>query len=127
MQMVRATYDGLKKLYKNKRPLTITRAGYAGVQRYSSVWTGDNLASWDHLKLALLQCMRLSLSGVSFCGTDIGGFTGEPDGELFTRWIQLGVFTPFMRAHSAGDTREREPWSYGEDFEAINRKFIFTS
>lgn len=124
MQMVRATYDGLKKLYKNKRPLTITRAGYAGVQRYSSVWTGDNLASWDHLKLALLQCMRLSLSGVSFCGTDIGGFTGEPDGELFTRWIQLGVFTPFMRAHSAGDTREREPWSYGEDFEAINRKFI---
>lgn len=124
MQMVRATYDGLKKLYKNKRPLTITRAGYAGVQRYSSVWTGDNLASWDHLKLALLQCMRLSLSGVSFCGTDIGGFTGEPDGELFTRWIQLGVFTPFMRAHSAGDTREREPWSYGEEFEAINRKFI---
>jgi len=124
MQMVRATYDGLKKLYKNKRPLTITRAGYAGVQRYSSVWTGDNLASWDHLKLALLQCMRLSLSGVSFCGTDIGGFTGEPDGELFTRWIQLGVFTPFMRAHSAGDTREREPWSFGEEFEAINRKFI---
>lgn len=124
MQMVRATYDGLKKLYKNKRPLTITRAGYAGVQRYSSVWTGDNLASWDHLKLALLQCMRLSLSGVSFCGTDIGGFTGEPDGELFTRWIQLGVFTPFMRAHSAGDTREREPWSYGEEFEAINRKYI---
>ncbi|WP_069661032.1 glycoside hydrolase family 31 protein [Arcticibacter eurypsychrophilus] len=124
MQMVRATYDGLKKLYKNKRPLTITRAGYAGVQRYSSVWTGDNLASWDHLKLALLQCTRLSLSGVSFCGTDIGGFTGEPDGELFTRWIQLGVFTPFMRAHSAGDTREREPWSFGETYEALNRKFI---
>jgi len=124
MQMVRATYDGLKKLYKNKRPLTITRAGYAGVQRYSSVWTGDNLASWEHLKLALLQCVRLSVSGVSFCGTDIGGFTGEPDGELFSRWIQLGVFSPFMRAHSAGDTREREPWSYGEEFEAINRKFI---
>ena len=124
MQMVRATYEGLKKLQKNKRPFTITRSGYSGVQRYSSVWTGDNLASWDHLKLAALQCQRLALSGVSFCGTDIGGFTGEPDGELFTRWIQLGVFTPFMRAHSAGDTREREPWSFGKDFEDINRKFI---
>ena len=124
MQMVRATYEGLKKLQKNKRPFTITRAGYAGVQRYSSVWTGDNLASWDHLKLAALQCQRLSISGVSFCGTDIGGFTGEPDGELFTRWIQLGVFTPFMRAHSAGDTREREPWSFGKEYEDINRKFI---
>ncbi len=124
MQMVRATYEGLKKQYKNKRPFTITRAGYAGVQRYSSVWTGDNVASWEHLKLGSIQCQRLSVSGISFCGTDIGGFSGEPDGELFTRWIQFGVFSPFMRAHSAGDTKEREPWSFGPEFEAINRKFI---
>jgi alpha-glucosidase len=124
MQMVRATYEGLKKLYKNKRPFTITRAGYSGVQRYSSVWTGDNVASWEHLKLGSIQCQRLATSGISFCGTDIGGFTGEPDGELFTRWIQFGVFSPLMRAHSAGDTREREPWSFGPELEAINRKFI---
>ena len=124
MQMVRSTYEGLKKLQKNKRPFTITRAGYAGIQRYTSVWTGDNVASWEHLKLGNIQCQRLSISGVSFCGTDIGGFSGEPDGELFTRWIQLGVFSPFMRAHSAGDTKEREPWSFGSEFEDINRKFI---
>lgn len=124
MQMVRATYEGLKKLQKNKRPFTITRAGYSGVQRYSSVWTGDNVASWEHLKLAVVQCQRLSMSGISFCGSDIGGFSGEPDAELFTRWIQMGVFSPFMRAHSAGDTSEREPWSFGQEFENINRKFI---
>jgi len=124
MQMVRATYEGLRKLMKNKRPFTITRAGYSGLQRYACVWTGDNVASWEHLKLANIQCQRLSMSGISFCGTDIGGFSGEPDGELFTRWIQLGVFSPFMRAHSAGDTREREPWSFGEPFTSINRKFI---
>ena len=124
MQMVRATYEGLKKLQKNKRPFTITRAGYSGVQRYATVWTGDNVASWEHLKIGIVQCQRLSISGVSFCGTDIGGFSGEPDGELFTRWIQMGVFSPFMRAHSAGDTAEREPWSFGQEFEDINRKFI---
>lgn len=124
MQMVRSTYDGLKALQKNKRPFTITRAGYSGVQRYTSVWTGDNVASWEHLKLGNIQCQRLSISGISFCGTDIGGFSGEPDAELFTRWIQLGVFSPLMRAHSAGDTKEREPWSFGPEFEAINRKFI---
>lgn len=124
MQMVRATYDGLKNLQKNKRPFTITRAGYAGVQRYSSVWTGDNVASWEHLKLGSLQMQRLSMSGIPFAGTDIGGFSGEPTAELFTRWIQLGVFSPFMRAHSAGDTAEREPWSFGVTFEDINRKFI---
>ncbi|WP_395627254.1 TIM-barrel domain-containing protein [Daejeonella sp.] len=124
MQMVRATYEGLKKLQKNKRPFTITRAGFSGVQRYSSVWTGDNVATWEHLKMAIIQCQRLSISGISFCGSDIGGFSGQPDGELFTRWIQMGVFSPFMRAHSAGDTIEREPWSFGKEFEDINRKFI---
>jgi alpha-glucosidase len=124
MQMVRATYDGLRKLMKNKRPFTITRAGYSGVQRFSSVWTGDNVASWEHLILGNIQCQRLSVSGIPFCGTDIGGFSGEPDGELFTRWVQMGTFSPFMRAHSAGDTKEREPWSFGEPFTTINRKFI---
>lgn len=124
MQMVRSTYDGLKKLMRNKRPFTITRAGYSGMQRYACVWTGDNVATWEHLKLGNIQCQRMSVSGVPFCGTDIGGFSGEPDGELFTRWIQLGTFSPFMRAHSAGDTAEREPWSFGEPFTAINRKFI---
>ena len=124
MQMVRSTYDGLKKLMRNRRPFTITRAGYSGMQRYCSVWTGDNIASWEHLILGSIQCQRMSISGVPFCGTDIGGFSGEPDGELFTRWIQLGTFSPFMRAHSAGDTIEREPWSFGEPFESINRKFI---
>jgi alpha-glucosidase len=124
MQMVRATYEGLRKIMKNKRPFTITRAGYSGVQRYSSVWTGDNVASWEHLLLGNIMCQRLSVSGISFCGTDIGGFSGEPDGELFTRWIQMGTFSPFMRAHSAGDTKEREPWSFGEPYTAINRKFI---
>ncbi len=123
-QMMRSTYDGLKSLMHKKRPFTITRAGYAGMQRYGSVWTGDNIATWEHLKMGNIQCQRMSMSGVPFCGTDIGGFSGEPDGELFTRWIQLGTFSPFMRAHSAGDTAEREPWSFGEPFTSINRKFI---
>jgi len=124
MQMVRSTYDGLKKLQKNKRPFTITRAAYAGTQRYSSVWTGDNIATWEHLRIGILQLQRLSISGLSFCGTDVGGFTGEPDGELYTRWMQFGVFSPFMRVHSAGDTRDREPWSFGPEWEAICKKFI---
>jgi len=124
MQMVRSTYEGLRKIMKNKRPFTITRAGYSGVQRFASAWTGDNVATWEHLKLGNIMCQRLSISGISFCGTDIGGFSGEPDGELFTRWIQLGTFSPFMRAHSAGDTKEREPWSFGEPYTSINRKFI---
>ncbi len=124
MQMSRATYEGMRKILRNKRPFTIVRSTYSGGQRYAAAWTGDNIATWDHLHLASVICQRMSMSGFSFVGSDIGGFTKEPDGELFTRWIQLGVFSPFMRAHSAGDTGEREPWSFGEPYTSICRTYI---
>lgn len=124
MQMARATYEGLNKLLKNKRPFVITRSTYSGGQRYAAAWTGDNIGTWDHLRLACVQIQRMSMSGYSFVGSDIGGFTGNADAELFVRWIQLGAFSPFMRAHSSGDTREREPWSYGPEAEAIIKRYI---
>ena len=122
--MARSTYEGVTKLRPEQRPFVLTRAGFSGVQRYSSVWTGDNVASWDHLKLAMQMCLGLSMSGVSFCGSDVGGFMGAPSPELFTRWIQLGAFTPLFRAHTCIDTPDQEPWSFGDRHEAINKNFI---
>jgi alpha-glucosidase len=124
MQMARATYDGVKNHAFPNRPFTITRSGYAGVQRYASGWTGDNIASWDHLWLANIQCQRLSISGMSFIGSDIGGFIETPDGELYIRWLQLGIFHPFCRTHSSGDHGDQEPWSFGEPYTTLARKFI---
>ncbi len=124
MQMARATYEGLKLNLPEKRPFNITRSGFSGFQRYASVWTGDNIATWEHLWLANMQCQRLSISGVSFCGTDIGGFIGEPNGELFVRWIQMSVFHPFFRGHSSGDRGEKEPWVFGPENEKIAKKYI---
>ena len=124
MQMAKATYEGLKKYSYPDRPFVITRSAYSGTQRYSSTWTGDNIATWDHLWIANIQAQRMSLSGYSFAGSDIGGFAEQPTGELYTRWIQLGVFHPFCRAHSSGDHGEQEPWSFDEDVIDIVRKFI---
>ncbi len=124
MQMARATYEGVKNFSYPDRPFTITRSGYAGVQRYASAWTGDNIASWDHLWLANIQCQRLSISGMSFIGSDIGGFIETPDGELYIRWLQLGIFHPFCRTHSSGDHGDQEPWSFGEPYTSLARKFI---
>ncbi len=124
MQMARATYHGLKKFSYPKRPFVITRAAYSGTQRYTSTWTGDNVASWDHLALANNQAQRMCMSGFSFAGSDIGGFAEQPNGELFTRWIQLGVFHPFFRVHSSGDHGDQEPWAFGKTMTDIVRKFI---
>ena len=124
MQMVRATYEGIKKYVYPKRPFVITRAAYAGTQRYSSTWTGDNVATWEHLWLANVQVQRMCMSGMSFVGSDIGGFAEQPNGELFARGIQLGVFHPFCRVHSSGDHGDQEPWSFDSDVTDIVRKFI---
>lgn len=124
MQMIRATKAGFKKFSKDKRPFTITRSAYSGAQRYAAVWTGDNIASWDHLKFANVQCQRLSASGFSFNGSDIGGFIESPDGELYTRWIQMAVFHPFFRTHSSGDHGEKEPWTFGKEYQTIIKKYI---
>ncbi|MGB5497938.1 MAG: TIM-barrel domain-containing protein, partial [Maribacter sp.] len=124
MQMVRATYEGIKKYVYPKRPFVITRAAYAGTQRYSSTWTGDNVATWEHLWLANVQVQRMCMSGMSFVGSDIGGFAEQPNGELFARWIQLGIFHPFCRVHSSGDHGDQEPWSFDNDVTDIVRKFI---
>lgn len=124
MQMSRATYEGVKKFAYPNRPFVITRSCYSGIQKYSSVWTGDNVASWEHLSLANYMVQRLSVSGISFAGSDIGGFIETPTGELYTRWIQLGIFHPFCRTHSSGDHGDQEPWSFGKEYEDYVRKFI---
>lgn len=124
MQMARATYQGLKKFSYPKRPFVITRAAYSGTQRYTSSWTGDNVATWDHLNIANLQAQRMAMSGFSFVGSDIGGFAEQPNGELYARWIQLGIFHPFCRTHSSGDHGDQEPWAFDTTITDVVRKFI---
>jgi alpha-glucosidase len=123
-QMARATYEGVKRFAYPKRPFIITRSAYSGAQRYTSSWTGDNIASWEHLWIANIQMQRMSISGMGFTGSDIGGFAEQPSGELYARWIQLGVFHPFCRTHSSGDHGDQEPWSFDDEVVHITRKFV---
>ncbi|PQJ69385.1 glycoside hydrolase family 31 protein [Polaribacter butkevichii] len=123
-QMARATYHGLKKYAYPKRPFVITRSAYSGAQRYTSTWMGDNVATWEHLSIANNQAQRMAMSGFSFAGSDIGGFAEQPQGELFARWIQLGVFHAFCRVHSSGDHGDQEPWVFGDEITDIVRKFV---
>ena len=124
MQMQRATFEGLRQLAPARRPFTITRASYAGAQRFGTSWTGDNSATWDHLTLAVQTCLSLGVSGMTFAGADVGGFVGVPSGELLARWTQVGALTPLFRNHSAVDTPRQEPWLFGDEVERVCREAI---
>jgi alpha-glucosidase len=124
MLMTRATYEGLQRIVPNERPFVLTRASFAGGQRYAAVWPGDATSDWSSLRASIPMLAGLGVSGFPFVGVDIGGFVGAPSAELYTRWLQLGVFYPLMRTHTAFGTPDQEPWSYGSRHEAINRRAI---
>jgi alpha-glucosidase len=113
--MNRAGFEALKKHQPGKRPWLLSRAGYAGGQRYAWNWTGDVETSWEALRQTVATMLGLSLSGFAFTGSDIGGFSGTPDSELYLRWFQLSTFSPFFRTHSALGSPSREPWKFNED------------
>ena len=122
--MNQATYQALQEFSPEKRPFILTRAGFAGVQRQAWVWTGDNSAYWSHLELAIPELINLGLSGVPFTGTDIGGFSGNADGELLARWTWAAALFPFMRNHAGKGSRKHEPWSFGEPYTSAIKKAI---
>jgi alpha-glucosidase len=121
--MSKTSYEAGRELL-GKRPFILTRAGYAGIQRYSAVWTGDNRSEDDHMMSGVRLLNSMGLSGVPYTGMDVGGFTGNPSPALFARWMSIGAFSPFYRIHSAINTKEADPWSFGEEVEAICKNYI---
>ncbi len=124
MENSRATFDGQLALKPDVRPFILTRASYAGGQRYAATWTGDNSATWNHLRLTTSMLKNLGLSGFSLAGADVGGYAGTPSAELLTKWIEIAAFQPIDRDHAEKGTGDHEPWANGSEQEQIRRHFI---
>jgi alpha-glucosidase len=124
MENSRATYEGLLKLDPVHRPFVLTRATYAGGQRYAATWTGDNTSSWNHLRLTTPMILNLGLSGFGMTGADAGGFIGTPKPELLTKWVEIAAFQPIDRNHTNKGSGNKEPWVYGPEQESIQRRYI---
>ena len=122
--MAAASREGALLAAPDQRPFILTRAGYAGIQRHAAVWTCDNSSTWEHLAESIPMLLNLSLSGVAFCGADVGGFLDHCTGELLARWTQMAAFTPFFRNHANNDSRSQEPWAFGPAVEAQCRDAI---
>jgi alpha-glucosidase len=124
MENSRATFDGQLTLKPDTRPFVLTRATYAGGQRYAATWTGDNSATWNHLRLTTSMLKNLGLSGFTLAGADVGGYAGTPSAELLTKWIEISAFQPIDRDHAEKGTGDHEVWANGPEQEQIRRHFI---
>jgi alpha-glucosidase len=144
LELLNATFAGVSALRPNQRTFIIARGGYAGMQRYAGLWTGDSASSWDFLRINLPEVLNLGLSGIPISGCDIGGFAngdtptailsggigspmvgGIPNYELLTRWMHLGSFLPWYRNHYNGYTKQfQEPYNYGAPVPANCRKYV---
>lgn len=120
----RATFEGLRRLRPNERPFIVTRAGYAGQQRYTAMWIGDTPSTWAALALSVPMYTNLGLSGEPFVGGDIGGYAGHTDGEFLVRSYQLGFLVPFCRNHKEVGGYDQEPWRFGPYYENIIRDYL---
>jgi len=120
----RAAYESLRRYRPHQRPYIISRAGWAGLQRYAWTWTGDSISNWGMLRQTLAMIIGLGLSGVPFAGSDIGGFMGNPSAELYLRWLQYSCFFGFCRTHSSIHVDDRYPWTFGEPYLSIIRHYL---
>lgn len=121
MLMTKGTREGIQSANPDKRPFVLTRANFLGGHRYAATWTGDNWASWQHMKWSIPMSLNLGLSGQPFSGPDIGGFLSDATPELFGHWIAVGAFYPFSRAHTCAGTANQEPWEFGQEVEDASR------
>ena len=124
MLMARSSFESFQKYGGNRRPFVLTRSGFAGIQRYSAVWSGDNQAKDEHILLGVLLINQMGLAGVPFTGPDLGGYIGDGNKELYKRWVEVGVFSPYLRNHREQFAAANEPWAYGEEAESISKTYI---
>ncbi len=122
--MAMGTVEGLREAMPGLRTFVLSRAASPGIQRYAANWMGDNISTWEHLRMSLPMAMGLGISGQPFVGADIGGFGRHCGGELLARWYQCAAWTPFFRNHNCMNQRDQYPWSFGSAIEALCRAAI---
>jgi alpha-glucosidase len=120
----RASFEGLESARPDRRPFLLSRAAYSGIQRYAATWTGDAPSTWDSLQATLPMLLGMGLSGQSWVGSDVGGYSGGADGELYARWMMLGALSPFFRAHLVDGAADQYPWSFGTEVLDISRAVL---
>jgi alpha-glucosidase (family GH31 glycosyl hydrolase) len=109
----RMYWEGSQIFQPNVRPFALHRNGYAGMQRFGWLWSGDTFSTWKTLAAQVMVGINVGLCGIPYWGTDTGGFvpTKEFTAELFQRWFQFSAFCPSFRCHGRS-WKLRLPWGW---------------
>jgi len=109
----RMYFEGSRHAHPDRRPFALHRNGYAGLQRFGWLWSGDTFSTWATLRAQIMVGINTGLSGIPYWGTDIGGFvpTSELTPELYLRWFQWSAFCPLFRGHGRA-WKLRLPWGW---------------
>ena len=105
LEWAKLVYDGYKKDFPEQRPFILMRSAYSGAQRYGMIpWSGDVNRTWGGLYGQTEISLQMGMQGIPYMHSDLGGFAGNyEDDELYTRWLQYGVFQPIYRPHAQED------------------------
>ncbi len=123
--MVMSSYEAQIEKHPEIRPFLSSRSGCIGMRRLAQTWSGDNRTAFEDLRYCHNIGLTMSMSGLSFYGHDLGGFSGDmPSRELLLRWLQHGVFEPRMTVHSWNkDGSATMPWSYPDILDGVRKIF----
>ncbi|QGS51481.1 TIM-barrel domain-containing protein [Spiroplasma tabanidicola] len=119
---LRYAYEATQEVHGKDKGFVLSRPGYIGTNKYVGKWAGDSASSFNELKMQMWSGLSNSLCGTVMWGTDIGGFLdiNVKEKDLYARWSQFGLLTPFSRYHGVG---AREPWYFGEKDLEISRNY----
>lgn len=118
-------FEGFRKDFPQRRPLILMRSGFVGSQRYGMVpWWGNVNRSWGGLKPQVEIALSMGMQGLAYMHSDLGGFAGNyRSAELYTRWLQYGVFQPVFRTHAQEDV-PAEPVFWDDSTKNLVRRYI---
>ena len=117
--------EGLLNDQPSRRPMILTRSGFAGIQRYgSALWSGDVGNDWETFRRQITAGLGLQAAGIPWWTYDAGGFFRPQNQysdkayiERMLRWIETSVYLPLMRVH--GYMSDTEPWRYGKEAQQV--------
>ena len=115
-------YQGIEN-NSDSRGYVWSVGGWAGTQRYSAVWSGDQSGNWEYIRFHIPSMIGAGLSGMPYSTGDIDGIFGG-SAKTYVRDLQWKAFTPILMSISGWAAKDKQPWVWGDPYTSYNRDIL---